>query len=316
MFDSFWFWIGLVIVFVGVLIPIGLHNSESAFLQRAEEYGVLLESINEKGLIFKEQGKQQEFEEQAILMQQNLEVIARDALNLNIKPWPEYSIYFPLRYASDWEPIPGTDAEICEIGPNIAFHLYEISKTERFQLFAKKYSKYPMNLDVMDERRYLSAMHYGFSVGSSDGKFASTHFHVNTCTNQISDESRYFVHCSDETTEYRNSAITKEDYMASLEHDEFCIVPLDPWRQSLFDYSQKISQKRHQIMDGFEELEKTDEVIMQFHRDMQRWDLLQDIVNAHYTNNTEKAEEKTKQYIRAHDELPQELRDIIKRKSQ
>ena len=313
MVDSTWLWIGLVAVFSVILSYVGLYNSESAYLQRVGQYGITLDEINSKGLMYERQGKSSEFEEQAKLMQENLEKISRDALRLDIKPWPEYRTYFPLREASDIEPLPDSDFEICDAGSNIPLHLHEISKIERFNLFAQKYSNYPMFLDVMDERLHNSEMHYGLSVTHNE-KYASTHFHVNTCTNQVSDELRYLVHCGNKETGYRNTAITKEDFMASLEHNDFCFIPLDSWRQSLFEYGQKISEIRHEIMEEFEKSEHTDESFIQFRNDSRQWDLLQEISYAYYSKNIEEAEEKITQYNRVYGILPDDLLDIIERK--
>ena len=312
MGDSTWFWLGLVAVFSIILLYVGVYNSESAYLQRAQQDGIKLDEINNKGLMYQKQEKHSEIQEQAEIMQKNLEKVAWDALRLDIKPWPDYQTYFPIRDTSDIEP--HSDYEICNVGGNIPLHLNEISKVERFKLFAQKYSKYPMFLDIMDERRHNSQMHYGLSVTIPDGKSASTYFHVDTCTNQVLDDFRYILNCRNEETGYRNSANTKGDFMSSLEHDDFCIIPLSSWRQALYDYNQKISDIRHEIMMELEESNHTDETIMQFHKDSRQLDLLQNISYAYYSKDVEKAEKKIEQYSISYGTLPDDLLDIIERR--
>jgi len=308
--DSSFLWIGLVAAFVAVLVPAGLHNSESSFLDRAERYGTTLEEINRKGLLYQTQERRGEFEEQAELMQRNLRMAASDALSLDVTPWPDHSAYFPLRDASDIKPRPGESQEICDVGPGIPLHLHSISKTERFQSFAKKYSGHPITLDIMDERLYRSHLHYGLTAGAAE-KYASTWFHVNTCTDQITDADAHVLVCRDNATGYTNNAVTEKDFAASIEHDEFCVIPLSPWRQSLLDYSQKITLEVRGMFSDFSDSFRTHEDMMQLHKDVQQRDLLQEIANSYYRENVEAAEEKTAQYVREYGKIPQELADIV-----
>jgi len=293
-----------------------MHNSESAFLDRAERYGTTLEEINRKGLLYQKQERQEEFEEQAELMQKNLRMAASDALNLDVTPWPDHWAYFPLRDASDIKPRSGESQEVCGVGPNIPLHLHSISKTERFQLFAKKYSGHPITLGIMDERLYRSHLHYDLTAGAAE-KYASTAFHVNTCTNQITDADVHVLVCRDNATGYTNNAITEKDFVESVERDEFCVIPLSPWRQSLLDYGQKITLEVTEMMDELasesEKSEMTHQDMMRFHKDFQRRDLLGEVANAYYRENVEAAEEKTAQYVREYGKIPQELADIVER---
>jgi len=313
--DSSFLWIGLVAAFVMVLVPVGMHNSESAFLDRAERYGTTLEEINRKGLLYQKQERQEEFEEQAELMQKNLRMAASDALNLDVTPWPDHSAYFPLRDASDIKPRSGESQEICDVGPNIPLHLHSISKTERFQLFAKKYSGHPITLDIMDERFYKSRLAYGLTAGAAE-KYASIWTYVSTCTDQTAGAGSVFI-CRDNATGYTNVAHTEKDFAASIEHDEFCVIPLSPWRQSLLDYRQKITLEVTEMMDELvgesEKSEMTHQDMMRFHKDFQRRDLLQEVANAYYRENVEAAEEKTAQYVREYGRIPQELADMVER---
>ena len=54
-------------------------------------------------------------------------------------------------------------------------------------MFAEKYSDYPMELNLQDERWSESSFHYGLIAESDDGRTALTFFHANSCTNQIAD---------------------------------------------------------------------------------------------------------------------------------
>jgi len=315
MVDSSWMWIGLTVVFGIVLLYAGMYNSESAYLQRAEEYGDTLYEINQKGLMYEKQENHQEFEKYAKLLQQNLGKVSRDALKLDVTPWHDHRTYFPLKQVSDLKPYHDRDVELCNVDFAIPFHLHEISKTERFKIFHSKYSDFSITLDIMDERKALSALHYGLSVNSSNGKYASTYFHVNTCTDKITDEFRYVLNCRDETTDYFNSALSKDDFISSIIHDDFCIIPLDSWRQSLHDYGKKITQIRHGMMDELEDIDQNNESMMEFHAKMQQWDLLQEISNQYYQGDTEQAEKKILEYTLVFGTLPDDLLDIIDKKS-
>ena len=217
--DSSYVYLGLFGVFCIILFSIGMYNSDSAYLDRAADYGQTMEKINNKMLLEKHAADTS----QANLMLNILERTAREALNLDITMDSDSIKYLPFRNSSDIKPL-REGVEICDLNGNIPYHLYDISKTQRFKDFAAKYSGYHVTLFVNDERVHVSSMHYGLSAISQNNKTASTYFHVNTCTGKITDTDKYFLMCGDEQ-KGATYALKKKDVIASLRHSDFCTIP-------------------------------------------------------------------------------------------
>ncbi|MDH3311678.1 MAG: hypothetical protein OEM28_00855 [Nitrosopumilus sp.] len=156
-------------------------------------------------------------------MQENIQEIARDLLGMNISISDVFEAYFPLVDASQVKIHENKESfEICDVAKNIPIHLQKIRNAKMFEMFAKKYSEYPIELFLQDERAYESLFHYGFIAKSDDGKSALTYFHVDSCTNEITDLDDYFLSCHDDKQEYIFGTKNRDDILASLNLDEFC----------------------------------------------------------------------------------------------
>jgi len=96
----------------------------------------------------------------------------------------------------------------------------------------------------MDERPGESLVHYGITATSYDGLFsASTVFHVNTCTDEIQ-ESFPLLFCRNIAQNETHQSFNRDDIIASLQMNDFCIIPLDPWRNAIHEYGEKIQEER------------------------------------------------------------------------
>ena len=135
---------------------------------------------------------------------------------------------------------------------DIPAHLYDLREAWLLQAFIEKYSKYPITLFMLDERQARQPwFHYGFSAAPGDGKSASTHFHADACTGEIIDLHGHHLFCRDAQLDYSFSSGNPDDTAASMALDEFCVMPISTWRQSLHDYATEASEEtRRHFMGG------------------------------------------------------------------
>ena len=228
------------------------ETADPAFFKDSLEMdGKILHEMNMQGIIYRQNGEQDELDRQAALFQQKLEEVANDSLGIRVSV-PD-STFFPIRAGSEVEVREGEEpAWACDVVEGIPAHLQEIRRAEMFQMFAEKYSRYQVELVLQDERISADSwFHYGFHATSGDGKYASTYFHANSCTNKIIDFDRYLLGCRNIEQDYFFSTGNYDDILASLNHDEFCVIPLDPWRQSAYDYTRTISDEMDQYLEEF-----------------------------------------------------------------
>ncbi|MCV0409641.1 hypothetical protein [Nitrosopumilus sp.] len=301
-----------VIIAVGILVLISLgfiaSNPDST------PYETALTQINEKGIEAEKAEDDAKLNEHAMQIQEKITKIASDSLGLHIFMGDAYRSYFPLAKGSDVEIQEGRDSfQICNVAENIPAHLQEISKTEKFKLFAAKYSSYPIELNLQDERWSESLFHYGLIANSPDGKTALTMFHVNSCTNQVTDSERYFLSCHDDATHKIFGTINKDDVLASLNHPDFCTIPLDSWRQSVYDYNQKIHEQQTKYFQTIEVIEQNHESLSAWDLEHRRFGLLRDISSMYVMgiDNEEDIEDKIKQYNALFGSLPEEFLQIL-----
>ena len=282
-----------------------------------ENHGNILDEINQQAIIHQENGNQGKFEEQVVKMQEKITEIAKDSFGLNIYMSDVYQAYFPLMDASKVDIPKGKDSfQICDIAENIPIHLQNIGKTEKFRLYAEKYSDYPMELFLQDERRSDFLFHYGLIAESDDGRTALTHFHANTCTNQITDSEKYYISCHEDAKHKVFSTINKDDVLASLNHPDFCTIPLDSWRQSVYDYNQKIKQQLEDHLPTIETINKSYESVSAYQLESHRLDLLGDISSMYVmaVDDKQDIEEKIKEYNDLFGPLPEELLKLIEQR--
>lgn len=301
-----------VILAAGILVLISLgfiaSNPDST------PYETALTQINEKGIEAKKAEDDTKLNEQAIRIQEKITKIASDSLGLHIVMDDTYQSYFPIAKGSDVEVQEGKDSfQICNVVENIPAHLQEISKTKKFKLFAAKYSSYPIELSLHDERWSESLFHYGLIAKSSDGRTALTMFHVNSCTNQVTDSERYFLSCHDDATHRIFGTINKDDILASLKHPDFCTIPLDSWRQSVYDYNQKIHEQQKKHLQTIEIIEQSHESLSAWDLEHRRFGLLRDISSMYVMaiDNEQDIEDKIKQYNTMFGSLPEEFLQIL-----
>jgi len=301
-----------IIIFVGFLIftIFGLILSAPDDVPTHTE----ISKINQQGIVAQEAKNEEKLEEYASLMQEKITEIARKSLGLNIFMSDIFQGYFPMADASKVEIPKGKESfQICNVAENIPIHLQNISKTEKFQMFAKKYSDYPMELFLQDERWSDSLFHYGLIAESNDGRTALTFFHANSCTNQITDSEKYFISCHDDANHVVISTINKDDVLASLNHPDFCTIPLDPWRQSVYEFNQKIKKQMEEHLSTVETSDKSYESISAYESESRRLVMLSDISSMYVMaiDDEQDIEEKIKKYNDMFGPMPEELLQIL-----
>jgi len=282
-----------------------------------ENHGNILDEINQQAIIHQENGNQGKFKEQVVKMQEKITEIARDSFGLNIYMSDVYQGYFPMADASKVEVAKGKESfQICDVAENIPIHLQNIAKTKKFQMFAEKYSDYPMELNLQDERRSKSSFHYGLIANSDDGRTALTFFHADSCTNQMTDSERYYLSCHDNARHHVFGTVNKEDILASLSHPDFCTIPLDSWRQSVYEYNQKIKEQLENHLPTIEALDKSYESVSAYQLESHRLDLLGDISSMYVmaVDDEQEIEEKIKEYNDLFGPLPDELLKLIEQR--
>lgn len=249
-------------------------------------------------------------------MQDKIETLAQKSLGIQKITVILEDAYFPFRDPSEVKqfdednPIP-----VCDITPKIPAHLEQIQDTEMFSLFIEKYRGYPIEIFIQDERNFESTVHYSIVAPTRDGNHsASTWFHINSCNDEMS--VPYNLSCNDRQNRDIVHTRYKNEIIASLESDEFCKIQMEPWREDLHKYSKQISQQVRKHLENLETIaDQPDnyEPMMEFHNEMQRFDLLGDIINEAMKGKTEESRlsEMIKQYNDSFGELPSDLVKLI-----
>ena len=273
-----------------------------------------ISKINQKGILAQEANDKEKLEEYRSLMQEKITEIAGKTLGLNIFMSDVFHGYFPMIDSSKVEIPKGKEPfQICNVAENIPIHLQNIVKTKKFQMFAEKYSDYPMELNLQDERLNDSSFHYGLIANSGDGRTALTFFHADSCTNEITDSERYFLSCHDDVKHHIFGTINKEDILASLEQPDFCTIPLDSWRQSVYDYNQKIKKQMEEHLPTVETSDKSYESISAYESESRRLNMLSDISSMYVmaVDDEHDIEEKIKKYNDLFGPIPEKLLQIL-----
>ena len=272
--------------------------------------GDVLSKINARAIIYLEGGEQTKLEKQESAMHQKLKDVAGYALGANITA-VDTLYFFPLEGRTE-SIFGGESFPACGTAGSIPAHLHGIRGAGLFQAFIEKYSEYPITLYLQDEQGSKPLFHYGFSAASGDGNFASILFHADTCTGEIIDLHGYRLLCHDTQEDYFFGSGNPGDTAASMTLDEFCIIPVDPWRQLLYDYVGKISEesRRH-----FEEGGHLDdhETFMIFWHEGERLDALTELAYMAASDNfaDDAIQEKIQEYRDVYGTLPDKFLRLL-----
>lgn len=297
-----------------VIVKSGLGRND------LENFASILAEINEEAVIHQKNNNHEKSERQLNLMKEKQIEIASKILGVDIsEAYVAEGWNYPFRDSSDIEPLPGQETfPICNIPENIPFHLETIKDSEMFQMFAEKYSKYPLTIDISDERRHNSMVHYDIIAASEDEKYhASTYFHINSCTGQ---SGHYLnLHCRGPTQEDSKHAYLMENIADSLDNDTFCTISFKPWQEKLFEYSERISKESEKIQQQLQmkmESGDTDELTEIFSK-IKRLELLNRI-SFDATRNTDENSKWTTddilEYNERYGDLPDELLELIEQR--
>ena len=279
-----------------------------------EKHSREIARINEESREYQLTGDAQKFNDSKKSMQEKLKEASREHMGLEISSVDLIGGHYPFRDSRAMvEKFDLDPSSVCDIGHKIPLHMQKISQTGKFGLFAKKYSQYGIELYIMDERGHQSNVHYGLGAANDKGQRASTYFHLDSCTDEVTDGDPYFLHCSDEDAGYRFATFNQADIVSSFSSHHFCRIDLDPWRQSLFEYAEALRDQRRQFetesMPGLVDSESH----RKFFAEMGRQGDLEGIVWAmvHGKFGEQDTQDMIKMYEKQHGSLPMALLDLI-----
>ena len=157
--------------------------------------------------------------------------------------------FFPLEARTE-SIFGGESFPACGTADNIPAHLHGIRRAGLFQAFIEKYSEYPITLSLQDEQGSRPPFYYGFGAVSGDGNFASIYFRADTCTGGITDLHEYQLICG--YTPGILSLLFGKPPRYCRKHGtwQFCIIPVEPWRQSFNDYVVEVSEESYLRREG------------------------------------------------------------------
>ena len=273
-----------------------------------------LVQLNELSKKYQLMEDDQRFNESKKQMQEKLKEISSNYLGLEITQLELLEGYYPFQNATSWEE--RFDLEplsVCNLESKIPLHMQIISQTDNFKIFTKKYAQYKLELSIQDERSHVSNVHYGLIATNAQNQSASTYFHVSSCTDERTDKEPYYLYCFDKKNDYRYNTFNHGDIISSYSNGDFCKIELDPWRQSLFDYSKTLQEKRKQLHMESEEKVTDPESHWKFFSEMRKQGDLGNIVGqmVHGKFDDPSTQEMIKQYEKQYDSLPEELLKLI-----
>ena len=191
--------------------------------------GEMLLSMYEAAATYRSSGQYVKAWEQKGMFQDEVAGVASRVLDVEVS-----SVYAELFFGGPMDPTwnPG---QVCGSAGDIPAHLAKVRDAEWYVAFMEKYSAYPIEMHLNDERPRFG-FHYGFVAMSGDGGIASTYFHVDTCTGEVTDPASYLLHCYDEGSGYSYDSRDYDTTAASLDLEDFCVIPVSPWRQSVYGH--------------------------------------------------------------------------------
>lgn len=270
-------------------------------------YGNALFDIKAQADVYLQNSQHEKTKLQEEIMSQKLKEISRDYLGMNIV-LVDITYYMNPGESIQNEPVPS-----CSSARDIPIHIKNIRNSEWFNMFAEKYSSHAIEMYMYDEGPL--GLHYGFAAVSGDGKSASTYFHANMCTNEITDAERYLLSCRDENNDYYFSSSNYDDIVASINLEEFCVIPISPWRQAVYDHVRNMEDTIHQHLKS-EQIPKNAESMRIFWQELERMDMLSKIALMAASNNYEDEEIQKNiiEYCNEFGPIPQDLASLIEDK--
>ena len=175
--------------------------------------GEILRALDETAKMYRNGGQDAKAEEQEEMFQNKLAEVARGMLGVEIS-----SVYAELFFSGPMDPTwnPG---QVCGSAGDIPAHLAKVRDAEWYVAFMEKYSAYPIEMHLNDERPF--GFHYGFVAESGDESHALTYFHVDTCTSRVTDPESYLLRCFDGEIGLTINTSNRNDTTASLKQDDF-----------------------------------------------------------------------------------------------
>lgn len=124
------------------------------------------------------------------------------------------------------------------------------------------------------------------------------------------------MHCYGGNNDYRFVTHNHDDIISSYSNGEFCKIELDSWRQSIFDYSKTLHEKRRQLEKELTENVVDPESQLKFISEMEIQGDLDGIVWSmiHGKFDEQSTQNKIKQYEKQYGSLPDELLELIEEK--
>ena len=273
--------------------------------------------INEESKKYQLDQDLEKFEKSKNMMQEKIKDISSDLLEIKISKVTLLEGQYPfweVEYRA--EKLDLDPSMICAFEQDMPLHFEKILKTDNFKLFSKKYSSHTLELIIMDERDRISNVHYGLIATNDKNQSASTYFHVDSCSIQITDKNTYFLNCSDEDINYRYATFNHDDIVSSYSNGHFCKMELDLWRQSLLDYSKMLYDKNRQIEMKSIEDDVDQETHWKLFSDMNRVGEFRNLLGYIIHNNPEKSsiQERIAEYEKKYGDIPDELSELIEGK--
>lgn len=311
-----------IIVLVGVFASFAMgfiisNPDEIPKLASFEKYSDELVTINQLSKKYQMMGDDQKFEDSKRRIQEKLKEISLDYLGLKIVHVELLEGYYPFQNNTYWaERFDLDPSSVCDFEEIIPLHMQKLTQTENFERFAKKYATYDLELSIQDERSQQSNIHYGLFATNNKNQSASTYFHLSSCTNEITDTEALFLHCFDGDTGNRFLTRNYDDIVSSYSNGDFCNIVLDPWRQSVYEYSQILREKQRELQEESMKNDLDYESHMEFFTEMNKLGKQQNIAGKiiHSKFDEQDTQDMIDQYKKQYDSLPDELLEFIEKR--
>ena len=239
--------------------------------------GEMLLALYETAEMYRNGGQDAKAGEQEEMFQNKLAEVARGMLGVEIS-----SVYAERFFLGPMDPTwnPG---QVCGSAGDIPVHLAKVRDVEWYVAFMEKYSAYPIEMHLNDERPTFG-FHYGFVAKSGDGSDALTYFHVDTCTSKVTDPESYLLRCFDGEIGLTINTSNRNDTTASLKQNDFCPIPISQWRQAFYVYAGNVSGESHGLRGKMQSIDNREDDIAAWH-ERDRLDALVDLARAVASDN-------------------------------